>query len=186
MAEDFFDVWAESVRIAMVEKGHGFLIEDESHAVALLVLVASEVHEAIHVVKKRYLEGVNDIGEELADALIRMGHFAATAGISIGDTLPFETFNALGRSRAEMFVAFGYGQWAMIARLGRLAGQAHDVAEAWQGQSTFTTKRAFCSLFAMIAGAAVALGINLDQAIDDKMLVNHKRPYRFGVAANAT
>lgn len=185
MAEDFFDVWSESVRLAMEEKGHGFVPEDEAHTVGLLVLVASEIFEAIHVVKKRYLDGRDDIGEELADTLIRMGHIAATLDISLADLLPFESFNSLGSSRVEMFGTFANGQWAMIARLGRLANLALDVAENWQGRTTRSMERSFSQLFAQVAGAAVALGIDLDAAVDAKMLVNHKRPHRFGVAPHA-
>lgn len=182
MTDDYLDRWAKSVQYQMVEKGHGFSVSDTEHTVGLLVLVASEIFEAIHVVKKRYLDDIPGIREELADALIRMGHFAATADITLSDALPFASFDDLGQSRVEMFGAFQNGQWAMIARLGRLANQACDVAEAWEGKPSYMMERAFCSLFASISGAAVALGGSLDQTIADKTAVNGKRPYRFGVA----
>lgn len=185
MADDFFDVWSESVKVAMEGKGHGFDPADEAHTVALLVLVASEVFEAIHVVKKQYLDGRADIGEELADTLIRMGHIAATLDISLDDLLPFESFNDLGRSRSEMFGAFNNGMWAMIARLGRLAGMGIDISEGWQGRATPSMQRSFANLFSQVAGAAVALGIDLDKAIEDKTLFNHQRGYKFGVAVHA-
>ena len=186
MAADFFDVWAESVKAAMEAKSHGFDPADEAHTVGLIVLVASEIFEVIDIVKKRYLDDRAGIGEELADTLIRMGHLAATLNISLSDHLPFESFNALGQSRAEMFGAFNNGMWPMIARLGRLAGMGIDISEGWQGRSTPSMQRSFANLFSQVAGAAVALGIDLDKAIDDKMLFNHKRGYKFGVAAHAT
>ena len=76
-----FDTWATEIAEQMERKGHGFDPTDRWRSAALLSLVSTEIVEAAQEIKRHSLSQPSLVAGELADALIRLGHFAGVAGV---------------------------------------------------------------------------------------------------------
>lgn len=179
----------------MRAKGHGFDTKDRYRVEALLGQVAVEMAEAAQVVKKRFLDDRPAVALEFADTLIRMGHLADTLEIALDANFPgsawlVHSFNDLGDVVAQGDRYDGENSWLALSKVQKLMGDLMWPANNWRSsmhQKAAPERagydRQFAFLFGRVCGLGRILGLDLDEAVREKVQYNGQRAHAFNLAA---
>lgn len=194
-----FDEWAGNIKEQMERKGHGFDPAERYHSAALLGLVTSEIVEAEQEIKRHHLQQPDAVAGELADALIRIGHFAATVGVRFETDLRFEgllSLNDLGDQHRSEDVVDLSDLWRVLCGVMWLIGGTHALFVAWnngrlwmpEARNGNTMNRFGISLrrcVIEICAMGRLMGLDLDAAMDRRIAHNETRPVGYNLAATA-
>jgi hypothetical protein len=190
-----FDTWSAEIATQMQRKGHGFDPRSKEHSSGLLGLVITELVEAAQEWKREHLKRPGVIAGELADALIRIGHFASTVGVRFNDDRRFQVqgFNDLGdqqRSDEDTYDAREF--WRGLNDLLWLTHTAAHLHEYWRSvaQAEMISSgngvhfaRGLRRSVVEICVAARRLNLDLDAAVAERTAHNEARPTGYNIAA---
>lgn len=191
-----FDAWCEQIAQQMRRKGHDFDPTDCEHSAALLGLVLTEVVEAAQEWKRHHREHLDTVADEIADALIRLGHFTATIGARLAPDVRFnvESFNALGDGALELSAVVEQPVTEFWTGINVLLHPSLEISEAHDRWGAFVCNRMrtnnandmFSSpmrrCFLEISAAGRRLGLDLDAAVARRTAHNESRSYRYNIA----
>ena len=190
-----FDTWSTEIAAQMQRKGHGFDPRHREQSSGLLGLVLTELVEAVQEWKRQHLKRPDVIADELADALIRIGHFVATVGVRFNDDRRFQAqgFNDLGdqqRSDEDLYDAKEF--WRGLNDLLRLTHTVAHLHEHWrdiaQPEMPSSPERLYFARglrrsVVEICVAAQRLNLDLDTAVARRTAHNETRPTGYNIAA---
>lgn len=190
-----FDKWAGNVKEQMERKGRGFDPADRWHSTALVGLVISEIVEAAQEVKRHHLAQPKLVAGELADALIRLGHFAAVTGVVFAGDYRYEGlqgFNDLGDQHradgqdvdlSDFWRTLNGVQW-LVRDTSALYGFWSDSAWSATPGSTQHVRFGIGLRRCVVDICAVGriLGLDLDAAMQERIAYNETRPKRYNLA----
>lgn len=180
----------------MARKGHSFNPSDRFHSSALLALVTTEIVEAAQEVKRHHLSHPDAVADELADALIRLGHFAATVGVRFQDGHQFHgilDFKDLGTQYISDDAPYALTDfWRVLNDVLWLNHGVNELHAHWFRES-FAAMRSSPERLYFAAGlrrcvtdiciVARRLCLDLDAAVQRRTEHNENRPVGYNLAA---
>lgn len=190
-----FDKWAAEIATQMQRKKHGFDPKHRDQSSALLALVISEIVEAGQEWKRQHLLRPTVIAGELADAMIRIGHFAATVGVRFNDDRRFHVigFNDLGdQQRSDDDHDNAKEFWRGLNDLLWLTHTPAHLHEHWRNVAYSEMPSApervhfaqgLRRCVVEICVTARRLNLDLDAAVAERTAHNETRPVGYNIAA---
>jgi len=191
-----FDLWATEIANQMARKGHGFSPSDRYHSSALLALVTTEIVEASQEFKRHHLSHPDLVAGEMADALIRLGHFASTIGVRFQEGQQFgglQGFNDLGQqfiSAEDVYEITDF--WRVLNDILWLNHGLDELHAHWF-RTSFSAMRSSPERLYFAAGLrrcvtdicilARRLHLDLDSAVQARTAYNESRPVGYNLAA---
>jgi hypothetical protein len=191
-----FDLWATEIANQMARKGHGFNPTDRYHSSALLALVTTEIVDAAQEVKRHHLSRPDLVAGELADALIRLGHFAAVTSVRFHDGQQFgwlQGFNDLGQQfigADDIYDVTNF--WCVLNDILWLNHGLQELHAYWY-RDAFSAMRSSPERLYFATGLrrcvtdicilARRLHLDLDSAVQARTAYNESRPVGYNLAA---
>lgn len=190
-----FDTWASGISEQMDRKGHGFDPTDRWRSAALVGLVNSEIMEAVQEIKRHFLAKPELVAGELADALIRLGHFASVVGVRFAVDDRFVGllgFNDLGdQQREENSVSDRSNFWFVLNEALCLPDEVQRLHSYWQDSAWqhYPNGREVDRFGVGLRRVTIDLcvfarnyGLDLDAAMLERIEYNETRPKGYNIA----
>lgn len=189
-----FDGWVSEITEQMARKGHGFDPGQHQQSAALWALVASEVVEAGQEWKRNHFQHPAVLAGELADALIRIGHFAGTVGVRFDGDRRFVgvlDFNELGDQHRDGDAYPIHDFWRGLNAIMSLCRSIGNVHSYWENVAFYeeigSSEREYfgagvrqCVLEICIL--ARRMNLNIDAAVQARTAYNETRPVGYNIA----
>lgn len=189
-----FDRWAESIAMQMRRKRHGFDPGNPDQSSVIWGLVLTEIVEAAQEWKRNHLRRPTVIAGELADALIRIGHFAATVNVRFSDDRRFHAtgFNDIGDQQRQDTPVDPTEFWRGLDDLLWLTHSVASLHKYWRNyaqsempssQERIEFARGVRHCVVEICVVARRLCMDLDAAVEERTAYNETRPDGWNIAA---